>query len=186
MSTKFLSSTERLAIQAGSVMQVYVSKMDGSDEVQVSLKPIDGSKPITIKETVKSNQISFKPAEGRLQTLPSKPKFLVSGAAKLPSGGLLLNNLKTGMELEGTVHSCTNYAAFISANIYRAGKAGTFQTINGMLHKVDILDKSVLSTGNRKSMNARGSRGYEEKEEGIITKGTKIKVYVKEVFKQSG
>jgi len=189
MSTKSLSSTERLALQAGSVMQVYVSKMDGSDDVQVSLKPIDGSKPIVMKETretIKSNQISFKPAEGRLQTLPSKPKFLVSGAAKLPSGGLLLNNLKTGMELEGSVHSCTNYAAFISANIYRAGKAGTFQTINGMLHKVDILDKSLLSTGNRKSMNAKGSRGYEEKEEGIIAKGTKVKVYVKEVFKQSG
>lgn len=142
-------------------MQVYVSKMDGSEEVQVSLKPIDGSKPITITE--RSTTKSVEPAEvrvntlpsvsapARLKSLPSAPKFLVSGPAKLPSGGLLLNNLKTGMELEGTVHSSTNYAAFISANIYRAGKAGTFQTINGMLHKGDV-DKSFVTGGNRKSM----------------------------------
>jgi len=40
MSTKNLSPAERLALQAGAVMQVYVTKIDGND-IQVSLKAPD-------------------------------------------------------------------------------------------------------------------------------------------------
>ena len=185
MSTKLLSSTERLALQAGSVMQVYVSKVEEDDQLQVSLKPADGSKPIVIRETasVKAEIKTFKPV--RVAMKPQKKQE--TQPPKIPSGGLLLSSLKTGMELEGIVQSCTAYAAFVSAGVYRAGKAGSFQAINGMLHKVDIVDKSFLTVGSRKS--SRNNRGYDSSEntaEGIISVGTRIKVYVKEVYKQSG
>jgi hypothetical protein len=190
MSTKFLSSTERLALQTGSVMQVYVSKVGENDQVQVALKPIDGSKPLVLREVVdKSGEVKmFKPVQVRVNTLAQKSQA-TNLASKVPNGGLLLSNLKTGMELMGTVESCTNYAAFVSANIYRSGKSGTFQTVNGMLHKFDILDKSYLTAGTRKSTGTRNNRGYDSVEsapEGIISVGTKLKVYVKEVYKQSG
>lgn len=180
MSTKLLSSTERLAIQTGSVMQVYVSKMD-DDVVQVALKPLDGSKPIILRDAAKT----FKPV--RVLTSPKKSQD-VAVSSKIPKGGLLLSNLKTGMELEGIVQSCTAYAAFVSANVYRAGKQGSFQAINGMLHKVDIVDKSQM-TLSRSRPTSRSNRGYDSGEsapEGIISIGTRMKVYVKEVYKQSG
>jgi hypothetical protein len=186
MSTKLLSSTERLALQTGSVMQVYISKVDGDDTVQVALKPAEGSRPVILREsTTEGSEVkTFKPV--RVVTKPAKSQEPVS--PKIPSGGLLLSNLKTGMELEGIVQSCTAYAAFVSAGVYRAGKAGSFQAINGMLHKVDIIDKSFLTVGSRKS-SSRNNRGYDSSEntvEGIISVGTRIKVYVKEVYKQSG
>jgi hypothetical protein len=186
MSTKLLSPTERLALQTGSVMQVYISKVDADDLVQVSLKPIDGIKSVVIREAVteKAELKTFKPV--RVLTKPSKASD--KAAPKLPSGGVLLSNLKTGMELDGIVQSCTAYAAFISAGVYRAGKAGSFQAINGMLHKVDIIDRSYLTVGSRK-YGSRNNRGYDSGEnnvEGIISVGTRIKVYVKEVYKQSG
>lgn len=167
-------------------MQVYISKVDGDDLVQVSLKPIDGIKPVVIREAVtdKAELKTFKPV--RVLTKPHKTSDKV--APKIPSGGVLLSNLKTGMELEGIVQSCTAYAAFISAGVYRAGKAGSFQAINGMLHKVDIIDRSFLTVGSRKP-SSRNNRGYDSEEntaEGIISVGTRIKVYVKEVYKQSG
>lgn len=186
MSTKFLSSTERLALQTGSVMQVYVSKTDG-EVIQVALKPSDGSKPIALADPTKSKSEAktFKPVRVLSQ---AKSTGNVAVSPKIPNGGLLLSNLKTGMELEGVVQSCTAYAAFVSANVFRAGKAGSFQAINGMLHKVDIVDRSYLTVGNRKS-SSRSNRGYDSAEnnvEGIISVGTRIKVYVKEVYKQSG
>lgn len=186
MSTKLLSPTERLALQAGSVMQVYISKVDADEMVQVSLKPIDGIKPVVIREAVteKAESKTFKPV--RVLTKPHKVSEKV--APKIPTGGLLLSNLKTGMELDGIVQSCTAYAAFISTGVYRAGKGGSFQAINGMLHKVDIVDRSYLAVGSRKS-SYRNNRGYDSSEntaDGIISVGTRIKVYVKEVYKQSG
>ena len=186
MSTKLLSSTERLALQTGSVMQVYVSRVDEDELVQVALKPLDGSRPIVLRDTTKTEEKgTFKPVRVMTQ---AKKNADATVSPKIPNGGLLLSSLKTGMELEGIVQSCTAYAAFVSANVYRAGKAGSFQAINGMLHKVDIVDKSFLTVGSRKS-TSRGNRGYDSGEtvqEGIISVGTKMKVYVKEVYKQSG
>ena len=186
MSTKLLSSTERLALQTGSVMQVYVSNMDGDEMVQVALKPLDGSKPVVLRDlTTAEEKGTFRPV--RVQTQAKKTAD-VAVSPKIPNGGLLLGTLKTGMELDGIVQSCTAYAAFVSANVFRAGKGGSFQAINGMLHKVDIVDKSFLTVGSRKS-SSRSNRGYDSganTQEGIISVGTRMKVYVKEVYKQSG
>lgn len=175
-------------------MQVYVSKLDDSEQIQVALKPLDASRPIqllNIEDNRKDEIKLFKPVQVRVDTRfksQGKNQGMNLGAPQIPSGGILLNSLKTGMELEGIVQTCTSYAAYVSANVYRSGKAGTFQSINGMLHKVDIIDKSYLSVGNRKT-NGK-NRGYDSAEsngpEGIISVGTKLKVYVKEVYKQSG
>ena len=202
MSTKFLSPTERLALQTGSVMQVYVSKVDGANPdttLQVSLKPLDGSsgKPsISVQQSYnnahaaraaleESSQRVSTPSAGSVNKLSvnqpwgtTAPKRTNTrtvtktpsrgNTPKLPEGAIFLNTLKTGMELQGVVQSSTNYAAFVSANVYRAATGGRACEINGLLHKVDIVDGSNLilnpNTG----------------------KGTKLKVYVKEVFKQSG
>ena len=54
-------------------------------------------------------------------------------------GAGVLNNLKTGMALEGEIASCTQYAAFVDAGVVRGGKGGTRVRVNGMLHQNDIL-----------------------------------------------
>ena len=204
MSTKFLSPTERLALQTGSVMQVYISKLDGANpdtSLQVTLKPLDGSsgKPsISVQQSYSnahaarvaleggSAQRVSSPSIGSVNKLSVQQPWDTSASKrpnartntkgtpsrgntpKLPEGAIFLNTLKTGMELQGIVQSNTNYAAFVSANVYRAATGGRACEINGLLHKVDIVDGSNLilnpNTG----------------------KGTKLKVYVKEVFKQSG
>ena len=204
MSTKFLSPTERLALQTGSVMQVYVSKLDGVNpdtNLQVTLKPLDGSsgKPsISVQQSytnAHAARVALEESNQRVSTSSmnsvnklsinqpwdtSSPKRTSTNTRtvtktpsrgntpKLPEGAIFLNTLKTGMELQGTVQSSTNYAAFVSANVYRAATGGRACEINGLLHKVDIVDGSnVILNPN-------------------TGKGTKLKVYVKEVFKQSG
>ena len=203
MSTKFLSPTERLALQTGSVMQVYISKLDGANpdtSLQVTLKPLDGSsgKPsISVQQSYTnahsarmaledSSQRVSGPSTGSAnkasvnQPWDNSSKRTSTSARtvtktpsrgntpKLPEGAIFLNTLKTGMELQGVVQSSTNYAAFVSANVYRAATGVRACEINGLLHKVDIVDNSnVILNPN-------------------TGKGTKLKVYVKEVFKQSG
>jgi transcriptional accessory protein Tex/SPT6 len=176
MSTKFLSPAERLALQTGSVMQVYVSKVDGDNSnapLQVSLKPIDRSAPVRRSESRAAAPGYAKDSKARAtdgkSTIKGKRADANSNAksySTLPPDGYLLNNLKTGMKLTGTVQSVTNYAAYVSANVYRTGKGGKLTEIKGMLHKADIVDNSLALTQN--------------------VKGAKIEVYVKEVFKQSG
>ena len=203
MSTKFLSPTERLALQTGSVMQVYVSKLDGANpdtSLQVTLKPLDGSsgKPsISVQQSYSNahaarvaleesnHRVSSPSMGGSVNKLSVKQPWDNSSSKrtnartvtktpsrgntpKLPEGAIFLNTLKTGMELQGVVQSSTNYAAFVSANVYRAATGGRACEINGLLHKVDIVD------GSNQILNPNTG------------KGTKLKVYVKEVFKQSG
>ena len=101
-------------------MQVYVSRMDGEEMIQVALKPSDGSKQISLRDPTKAKLEvkTFKPV--RVLTQPKSAENVVV-TPKIPNGGVLLSNLKTGMELEGIVQSCTAYAAFVSANVFRAG-----------------------------------------------------------------
>jgi hypothetical protein len=91
MSTKFLSATERLALQTGSVMQVYVARMDGASAdapLQVSLKPLDGSSggrgpSISTQQSYKTAAnpaAAAAPARGDWSASPSR-----GGASKAPA-----------------------------------------------------------------------------------------------------
>ena len=153
MDSKKLSTNERLALHAGAIMQVYVSKIHSDNKIQVSLKPENnnGGKKMQVKSQFE---------DGTYRGGTNRPPKAVSK----PPNGILLNNLKTGMKLEGIVTSNTHYAAFINANIYRAAKGGTFTEVNGMLHRSESAAKL-----------------YDQ-----ASKGSKITVYVREVYKNSG
>lgn len=95
-----------------------------------------------------------------------------------PPPGLNLHNLRTGMALEGTVMSCTPYAAFIDLHVYRASKGGSYASVNGMLH-VDDIDPALKQRG-RVNRNRISESLYS------LERGVPLTVYVKEVFKNAG
>eukprot|EP01035_Chromulina_nebulosa_P016835 gene16835-22320_t len=137
MPTKSLSPTEKLALQSGTIMQLYVTNSD-ENTLQVSLK--ENSKPVIIPRSVSNSSINNKNVR----------KINNNKSNEMPPvSSLLLNNLKTGTKLSGYVASSTPYAAFINVDVVRKGKG-------------------VQSNG------------------GILEKGTKLVVFVKEVWKNSG
>ena len=111
----------------------------------------------------------------------SSVKPLKTVITPLPVDGYLLNNLKTGNNITGIVASCTPYAAYVDLNVYRKGKGGSFTKVNGMLHFSDFQDKVLLAT-DRKANAASTLRNNIQ----ILTKGSEVTVYVKEVLKQAG
>lgn len=133
MPTKNLSPTERLALQTGSVLQVFISNVSGKS-IQVSLKPPskngDGSRiqPGTMRDaSFPSKSSNFKNRK------TSSSPTLVSQKSTVPPTGTMLNQLKTGMKLEGVVTSNTQYAVFVDTNVFRTSKGGTFTSVNGKL-----------------------------------------------------
>ena len=194
MQTKFLTPAEKLALQAGSVMQVYVTNIDGP-EVQVSLKPssvgtsagvgVSATASASIETKSDRSPPRSRAPDGVFNGERQQPDRARSGSFKpraspnAPSQppGPLLNNLKTGVKLTGVVQSLTNYAAFLSCGVYRAGKGNTYTPVNGMLYVEDIPKGMALSS-------RRASSGRKSDE--IIDRGSELTVYVKEVFKQSG
>ena len=100
-----------------------------------------------------------------------------------PVSGNMLNQLKTGRPLKGVVVSCTPYAAFVSAKVFRASKGGTYTEVNGMLHKNDI-SQDILDAQKRK-LATMGNKAKGSQPD-FLEKGTQLNVYVKEVFKNSG
>lgn len=162
MPTKNLSMTERLALTTGSIMQVYVTKVE-DDNIQVSLKSTSESSNQSMKKprSFNDNDVISKSTKGK--------KNQIRNSADVP--GTLLNNLKTGMRLEGKVVSSSHYGAFIEAKIFRASKGGSFKEIVGLLNKNDVIlngKKNKLST------------------QEVLSNGAPIAVYVKEVWKNSG
>lgn len=162
MSTKTLSPTERLALTSGSVINVKVIQVDDlNKELQVSLQATHI--PLLVKEK--------KSVE---------PKNSASKVSKSVAPGPLLSSLKTGMKLEGVVASSTPYAAFLNCKIYRLGKGGSYCLVNGMLHKSDYL------LVDEKDEKEKGKKIKSKSSQDLLTKGQKISVYVKEVYKNSG
>ena len=149
MPTKNLTPVERLLIQAGSKMQVYVSRVVSDGAIEVALKPPAGA---LLDASFKSGSSVSKP-----RTPPVKKE------AKKPDG-LMLNQIKIGMKMEGVVVATTNYAAFVNVKAYRASKGGSYMEVNGMLHRSDMPSKVFAS----------------------LDKGYPITVYAKEVYKNSG
>lgn len=131
-------------------MQVYVSNIAKNGAITVSLRPPDSTKGQMLDGSFPTN---------------TAPRRFPTSSTLSPASGQLLNQLKTGMKLEGTVASRTQYATFVNVNVIRKGKGGTFTEVNGMLHKADILPHSSKSQ---------------------MQKGDAVTVYVKEVFKNSG
>ena len=87
---------------------------------------------------------------------------------------------------DNSVVSCTAYAAYVDANIYRKAAGNHFKLVNGMLHASDIVQnhrflRSRLSASEIPKDRVRGKMG-----ELVIEKGTKLEVYVKEVQENSG
>lgn len=155
MSMKMLSTTERLALQIGSMVQVYVSN------------PLTTPIQVNLKKTTTGAPSSPSPSAGRMQDGRFQYKPVKTNSpfkASIPASGLLLNQLKTGMKLDGVVTSCTNYACFVNVNVYRSSKGGSFSEVNGMLHRADSPTKLFDR----------------------CTKGSQTTVYVREVYKNSG
>jgi len=185
MSTRNLSWQERMALQVGAMMQLYVSNVEGSGELQVSLKPPSegggggggGISVSKISEPMKRFAASTTPIRAK-----SAPAKSAAPAAPEAPPGLLLNTLRTGMKLNGVVSSCTQYAAFVNVEAFRAGKQGSFAEVNGMLHRSDIVDAQLSPSKRRFS----GQQQQQREGEVILEKGAPVTVYVKEVFKNSG
>jgi hypothetical protein len=183
-----LSSTERLALQTGSIMQVYVEEVTGSS-VKVSLHSrggSSGSKPRMYDADITSalGTIAEPPKRQKERSKSGKHRRSEIQAIPTPDADKLLNNLKTGIQLTGIISSCTHYAAFIDVGIFRAGKSGSFTPVNGMLHKDDVPDG--LSPLVRRESNGRKERAFESTDGTILQKGSEVTVYVKEVYKNSG
>ena len=156
MPVKKLNPTEKLSLQSGSALKVYVTKADEFG-IQVSFS---SEKLTTMTESIK---------------VPSPKNKIKSNKFMQPIPDLLLNNLKTGLKLEGIIVSSTPYAAFVNVNVFRKGKAETYTQVNGMLHRGDLHQRLTTKSTNAQSVNT-----------GILEKGTKLTLYVKEVWKNSG
>ena len=169
------------------MMQVYIIGKE-KDEFRLSLTPpvdksmdqASGNKERGINLVSRpGNTLKFNPSKIIPTRLNQKKEV---GALK--DGYFLLNMLKTGMELEGTITSCTPYAVFVDAGVMRAGKGGSFVPVNGMLHQNDMPPGTkIRSSNNRRNKNREV---VEEENDGMMLKGKSIRVYVKEVYKNSG
>lgn len=96
------------------------------------------------------------------------------GLKDVPVGAFLLNNLKSGQRLEGRVVHSTPQAAFVAANVFRRAKGGVVAEVSGLLRKADV-PRDLLSTSRR--LSGQGP---------LMEKGSRVVVYVKEVFKNAG
>jgi len=209
MKTNSLSPTERLALQNGAVMQVYVSKIDG-DQLEVTLNNnnimFDNSynsnynnrnnidigndnndDDVSLEDlidfgSVRTSSSSSSASSSKASNNKPKNNQKSRGRQRKPPG-LLLNNLKTGVALEGVIVSCTHYAAFVNVGVSRAGKQGTYVEANGLLHRTDMSNAEPLVSNNN---NGRKERAFELNDGTILERGSRVTVYVKEVYKQAG
>ena len=142
MPTKALSAPERLVLQAGAMLKVRVSEVDdrrgivvdlaGRDAASASASTSTGSSRAQGSRSFKSprnEDISVRVIsadtlgdgelmhDADLSTTAATPNNakVATASALAPPAHLMLNNLKTGMQLQGTVATSTPYAAFINA-----------------------------------------------------------------------
>ena len=99
--------------------------------------------------------------------------------------GILLGDIKCGMQLQGKVVSCTQFGAFLSMDprINRKSKGGGFSEVNGLLHESDMLDYKPES----KIINGKKVFTFKSKStDKTLAKDMRITAFVKEVWKNSG
>lgn len=189
MGTSRLSSSERMALVAGNMVKVRVTGEDPTGELRVSLPDSNGDSIDSYRSNVKPSTKSTNNRVGASNSNYSnnqnsnkqKRSYGTSSSAnsapvmtEVPANGLLLNNLKTGHKLEGIVVHATPQVAFVAAGVYRKAKGGVFAEVNGLLRKDDI-SRDILSPSRRYSQQGP-----------LLDKGSKLTVYVKEVFKNAG
>eukprot|EP01041_Mallomonas_annulata_P007472 gene7472-15292_t len=172
LPAKSLSPIERLALQEGAVVQVCISKIDG-ENIQVRLKSPASQSSTTNRVFQDTRKTEQRPNEKKTSNIKSN-----SSPIEKPSG-TELRELKTGMALNGIIASTAPYAAFIDANIFRSGKGGTFIRVNGLLHGDDVSKKYGIVGGKGGKLPNGDSRLP-------LDVGTPVKVFVKEVWKNSG
>jgi hypothetical protein len=155
-------------------------KQSSPSSSELKITPIVKEKSFYLKESSSSSSSSssLKPSQ-------TPPKLAAAKSPK-PHPGLLLDELKTGFELQGTVITSTPYAAFISAKVFRKGKGGSFSEVNGMLHKNDISDQALLALNPPSSGTNKKSNSLNSNLADLLNRGSKLTVYVKEVYKNSG
>lgn len=154
-----LTPVERMALVAGSVMKAIVV---GGDSDGLRLELPSQSRPR--REGSDAAAVSQQPQR----------RTAVVGLKDVPVGAFLLNNLKTGQRLEGRVVHSTPQAAFVAANVFRRAKGGVVAEVNGLLRKADV-PRDLLSPSRR--LSGQGP---------LMEKGSRVAVYVKEVFKNAG
>lgn len=167
MSAKSLTQNERMMLQVGTMMQVQIV---GEDENGLQAAFV-GTKDTKQGQTPTAS--TSQPTPAKTSRRPSSYEKKVSVAK-----GPMLHSLKTGMKLDGIVTHSTPYAAFVSANVYRQAKKGLFAEVRGMLHKSELLPevaKQLEAQGRMSNKNIR-----------LIEPGTKLTVYVREVYKNNG
>lgn len=135
MPTKTLTPNERLALQTGAILQLRISAVDEAGEISVKFNNVDTIASGKLFEDAEFNVRSSVSIEKMIGTKKPSPKKSTSSAnsskvSVVPTSGPLLNNLKTGMKLEGIVATSTPYAAFINAGVYRASKGDSFTVVH--------------------------------------------------------
>ena len=174
MPASSLNAAERLALQTGTVMQVRVVSVCGN-QVEVGM-----SSPMT-------DASDFNAGRGRdthgTTAVVGKKRNTNRRHHKQAPPDLLLNNLKTGMQLQGRVVSCTHYAAFVDVGVSRPSKGSTFAPANAMLHRSDIPGAEALVS---KKGYGRKEYAFQGADGTIFERGASVTVFVKEVYKNSG
>jgi DNA-directed RNA polymerase subunit E'/Rpb7 len=163
-----------MTLQVGSLIPLTVNHVDSNGNVEVGLtnNGFQSAREEGNGMKIQGNTSGSKGEGSMKQTgLPST----------VSSSGLLLNTMKTGMKLEGVVASCTPYAAFVNVGVVRSGRGGRYIEVNGMLHRDDMHSDVTVMSNNRKRLTSD-----ELADQGMVGKGLKMTVYVKEVYKNSG
>ena len=155
-----ISAVDATRLGVGGVTEVMIDRIDG-DAVEVKLNP----------------KRQLPPVEARV---PSGR----SSTAVIPAGGIALEKLRCGMAFNGTVVTCTMYAAFVNIQVYRRASGGIFKSINGLLHDSDIIQRHRFLP--LRYFGSRSLRTKGKPDELALERGSEVTVYVKEVFPNSG
>jgi len=141
---------------------------------------LSGNSQGKAKELVRASRQMYSAA-----VVQETPKKSATSHRAYKPAGVLLNDLKCGMQVQGKVVSCTQFGAFLSMDprVNRKSKGGSFSEVNGLLHASDMTEyvsESTLTNGKKVFV-------FKNKAENkILAKDTKITAFVKEVWKNSG
>lgn len=159
--TENIPLSEKLALKNGLILRVKVVDQH-HDGLVVELPTFDFNSvdlttpinvPVTATPTKKLNDFS----------IPDLENFI------------LLNDLKVGQKLTGTVVQSNAKMAFLACNVYRYGKANRPKKVNGFIKRKDAVDPTSLRDKEFPEYKAR-----------LFPIGSELTLYVKDVQQNSG
>ena len=198
MLVKSLTSNERMLLQTGAVLSVQVDRTDDSDSgggVVVRLVGPQTKRGAESPSASSNRQPNARRSASLDTALYSNPTPSVAAptASKAKAPKLLLNDLKTGMELHGYVIQSTPYSAFLNVGVFRPGKGGVLKKTSAFLHRTDIHEDllrvlTLQQGGTNSNSNTSSSSPSSTNTNSslLLNRGVKLTVFVKEVFKNSG